>query len=180
MGLPRPGRSRASAFEGELQYENNRWYTFNIPFLAFPGRVYTVDFARRTIRALFTPSAGETVVSAAECEDFLTKHEWFVVGTEKSFHFLTEEGSPMVSVPRAHDCYGYVVALGKLEKPERYFAWYQPNQGARFVEPQESKTAPFHLHEYDAGGRSSPTGTTRNVPIRRPRMPRRSSGWSRR
>ena len=59
----------------------------------------------------------------------------------------------MVSVPRAHDCYGYLPGLGKLEKPERYFAWYQPNPGARFVEPQESKTAPFHLHECDAGGR---------------------------
>jgi hypothetical protein len=152
-GFTPPGAQPGQGFEGELRYENNRWYTFNIQFLAFPGRVYTVDFARRTIRALFTPSAGETVVSAGECEDFLTKDEWFVVGTEKSFHFLTEEGSPMVSVPRAHDCYGYLPGLGKLEKPERYFAWYQPNPGARFVEPQESKTAPFHLHEYDAGGR---------------------------
>ena len=93
------------------------------------------------------------MVSADECEDRLTKHEWFVVGTEKSFHFLTEEGSPMVSMPRVHDCYGYLLALGKLEKPERNFAWYRPDSGALFVEPQESKTAPFHLHEYDAGGR---------------------------
>ncbi len=76
----------------------------------------------------------------------------------------------MVSMPRAHDGYGYLVALGKLEKPERNFAWYRPDSGALFVEPQESKTAPFHLHEYDAGGREgSPTGTTRNVPIRWPR-----------
>ena len=28
----------------------------------------------------------------------------------------------MVSMPRVHDCYGYLLALGKLEKPERNFA----------------------------------------------------------
>ena len=50
-GFTPPGAQPGQRFEGELRYENNRWYTFNIPFLAFPGRVYTVDFARRTIRA---------------------------------------------------------------------------------------------------------------------------------
>ena len=33
----------------------------HIPFLVCSDGVYTVDFARRTIRTLFTPAAGETV-----------------------------------------------------------------------------------------------------------------------
>ena len=44
----------------------------------------------RSILAAYDPNpvyseCGGTVVSANECEDRLTKHEWFVVGTEKSF-----------------------------------------------------------------------------------------------
>ena len=106
MGLPGPGPA-GPALEGELRYGNDRWYTFRIPFLAFPGHVYTVDFALAHDLCHFSECGG-TVVSADICEDLLTKHEWFVVGTEKSFHFLTGEGSPKVSMPRAHDCYGYL------------------------------------------------------------------------
>ena len=34
---------------------------------------------------------------------WIRRHDVVVVGTDKSFHFLTEEGSPMVSMPRAYE-----------------------------------------------------------------------------
>jgi hypothetical protein len=80
------------------------------------------------------------------------KWELVLVSTDKSFHFLTEEGVPVVSFPRAHDRqeHGYVVILGKLEKPERYFAYYR--SWGSLTEPEESMAVRFHLHEYDAAG----------------------------
>ncbi len=115
--------------------------------------MYTVDLARRTIRSLFTPRGGETVAWTQVCRDHLTKWEAVLVSTDKSFHILTPEGSPVASFPRVHDCYGTIVDLGKLENPERYYAWYWPCPGACFVGSEESRTTPFDLYEYDAGGR---------------------------
>ena len=75
------------------------------------------------------------------------------MSAEKSFHFLAPDGSPLVSIPRVHDCFGYHIAVsGKLADPQRYFAWYQPYPWALFVEPAVSGTLPILFHEYDAGG----------------------------
>jgi hypothetical protein len=152
-GFTPAGAQTGERFQGELRYVNSRWGTGIVHLLAFPGSVYVVDFARRTVRSLFTPSAGETVASADVCRDHLTEWKAIFVSTEKSFHVLTREGSPVVSFPRAHDCYGSIVDMGRLENPERYYAWYWPYPGAFFVGPDESKTRPFDLHEYDASGR---------------------------
>ena len=69
--------------------------------------------------------------------------EWkrVFVSTDKSFHVLTEDGAPVLSVPRVQDRQKdkYIVRLGGLENPERYFAWYGPTRvvvigGARGVQ----------------------------------------------
>jgi hypothetical protein len=140
-------------FRGELRYENGRWGPGRFRLLAFPDHVYAIDIAQRTIRSLFTPCAGDTVAWADVYRDYLTQWEAVVVTTDKSFHFLTREGLPLVSFPRVHDRDGRFVDLGRLENPVRYYAWYWPCTGAFFLGPEESKTAPFDLHEYDANGR---------------------------
>ena len=122
-------------------------------FWPFLNRVYTVDFWPAALRSLFTARAGDNVVDTGIYKDSLTKQEVLVVSAEKSFHFLAPDGSPLVSIPRVHDCFGYHIALGKLADPQRYFAWYQPYPWALFVEPAVSGTLPILFHEYDAGGR---------------------------
>jgi hypothetical protein len=46
------------------------------------------------------------------------------------------------------------VLLGLFENPERYFVWYQCwGAFTTYLEPEEWKTLPGPLHEYDAAGR---------------------------
>ena len=122
----RPGER----FHGELRYRIRCWYgQTNYGCLVCSDGVYTVDFARRTIRTLFTPAAGETVTFGSSCDDQINR-EWkrVFVSTDKSLHVLTEDGAPVLSVPRVQDRQKdkYLVVLGGLENPERYFAWYGP------------------------------------------------------
>ena len=95
----RPGEH----FHGELRYRTRGFFGSGLygqmgPYLVCSDGVYTVDFARRTIRTLFTPAAGETVTYGSSCEDLFNR-EWkrVFVSTDKSFHVLTEDGAPVLS-----------------------------------------------------------------------------------
>ena len=166
-GFAPAGRQPGERFQGELRYRSSRWQAQVLEYLAFPGGVYTVDFARRTIRALFTPPAGEIVTFGRSISDSLDRNRRrVVVSTDRSFHFLTDEGSPVVAVPRVFDCakYGYVPLVGLLESPERYFVWYRPWQHL-LLEPEQFKTAHGQLLEYDAAGRELAHRTLPPVPF---------------
>ena len=154
----RPGER----FHGELRYLTRGLFGWGLygqigPCLVCSDGVYTVDFARRTIRTIFTPAAGETVTYGSSCDDLFNR-EWkrVFVSTDKSFHVLTEDGAPVFSIPRVQDRQKdrYTVRLGKLENPERYFASYgltSPWWG--LAEPAEFKSTPIHFREYDTSGR---------------------------
>ena len=154
----RPGER----FHGELRYLTRGLFSWGLygqigPCLVCSDGVYTVDFARRTIRTIFTPAAGETVTYGSSCDDLFNR-EWkrVFVSTDKSFHVLTEDGAPVFSIPRVQDRQKgrYTVRLGKLENPERYFASYgltSPWWG--LAEPAEFKSTPIHFREYDTSGR---------------------------
>ena len=154
----RPGER----FHGELRYRTRGLSGWGLhgqigPCLVCSDGVYTVDFARRTIRTLFTPAAGETVTYGSSCDDLFNR-EWkrVFVSTDKSLHVLTEDGAPVLSVPRVQDRQKdrYPVALGGLENPERYFAWYGlTSPWWSLAEPAEFKSTPVHFHEYDTSGR---------------------------
>jgi hypothetical protein len=149
-GFAPAGRAPRDRFEGELRYPTRLWDALSPAYLAFPGRVYDVDFSRRTIRALFTPPAGETVVWASRLRDRREKRSRVVVSTDRSVHVLTEAGEPVVSAPRAYDRRLYQLSsVSRLENPERYAFWYTPSLG----EPAEVATLPQYLEEYDAEGR---------------------------
>ena len=151
----RPGER----FHGELRYRTRGlWYgQTNYDCLVCSDGVYAVDFVRRTIRTLFTPAAGETVTYGSSCRDDFNR-EWkrVFVSTDKSLQVLTEDGAPVLSVPRVQDRQKdrYIVALGGLENPERYFASYGLTpQYWSLAEPAEFKSTPRHFHEYDTSGR---------------------------
>jgi hypothetical protein len=166
-GFTPAGRPASERFQGELRYRSNRWHAAKLGYQAFSDGVYSVDYARRTIRKLFTPAAGETVTYGRDCGDQLDR-DWGLVfvSTDKSFHFLTLDGAPVLTVPSVHDRqqYGYLVFLGKLENPLRYFVWYRSMPWGSFVEPEEFKSTPFHLHEYDVAGRELASRTDPQIP----------------
>jgi hypothetical protein len=115
-----------------------------------------VDYSRRTIDLLFAPAAGETIAYADWWRDQLNDNKKLaVISTDKSFHFLTETGAPKVTIPRVYDTakHGYVVGVGLLESPMRYFAWYRTLPFEPSLSPEEYRSKVFHLHEYDPTGR---------------------------
>ena len=149
----RPGEH----FHGELRYRTRRWHADTNSYLVCSDGVYTIDFARRTIRTFFTPAAGETVTYGSFCEDQINR-EWkrVFVSTDKSFHVLMEDGAPVLSIPRVQDRQKdkYFVGLGRLVNPERYFASYGPTAPSwSLAEPAEVGSTPIHFHEYDTSGR---------------------------
>jgi hypothetical protein len=127
------------------------WRAIPPPYLTFPGGVYDVDFARRTIRALFTPAEGETVLWATPWRDLREKATLAIVKTDRSVHILTEAGEPVVSVPLARDAGGQRLrSVGRLQDPERFVFRYGPTQ---FVPPEEYGRLSGFFLEYDAAGR---------------------------
>ena len=155
-------RAPGERFHGELRYRTRGLFGWGLhgqigPCLVCSDGVYTVDFTRRTIRTVFTPAAGETVTYGSSCDD-LFKREWkrVFVSTDKSFHVLTEDGAPVLSVPRVQyrQKDRYTVVLGGLENPERYFVYYiLSSPWWSLAEPAEFKSTPVHFHEYDTSGR---------------------------
>ena len=154
-GFALPGRPSLTRFPGELRHLTFRWLAARVDFLAFPGAVYRVDFVRRTLRAFFTAAPDETVLFAQWWSDKLsTKPKLAVISTDRRFQVLTENGTPVVSLPRVHDCkeHQQVPMVGLLENPERYFVWYYSLPVELLVEPEEYRTTPIHFHEYDLAG----------------------------
>lgn len=151
-GFTPPGQTSGERFRGTLRFGTNRWQYLTAEYLIFPGGVYDIDFARRSIRMLFTSSADETVVNAREWrDDTEERNPLVVVSTNQSFHVLKEDGSPVVSLPRAFDAEKYgPVFVGRLVNPRRYFVWYNLRYWLR--EPEEYRDEPSQLVEYDPAG----------------------------
>ncbi len=149
-GFVHPGEAPRARFEGEPAHISWMYLAFARNYLAFPGGVYRVDFDDMTIRRLFVPPAGETVLWASRWEDEKEKHALAFVGTDRSIRVVTETGSPVLSVPRVYDRKDYrVKQVGRLEGPERYWVWYAP-QCYRDLGTLE--TLPEQVVIYDRGG----------------------------
>jgi hypothetical protein len=151
-GFVPAGEQPRGRFQGELLHMTRLWDAITPDYLIFSGGVYDVDFSRHTLRTLFTPAEGETVLWAREWRDPQQKAELIFVctdSTDRPVHVLTEEGAPVVSLPRAYDRGTYGLTAGRLDDPRRYFCWYRP---LLCLQPEESLTLPSHLVEYDAAG----------------------------
>jgi hypothetical protein len=151
-GFKPAGEKPGERFQGELRYVANKSQYMTSDFLIFPGGVYGVDFGGRSIRMFFTPAEGETVITARRWFDERDNRTLVVVSTDRSFHVITEKGSPVVSMPRAFGPGKHgPIFVGRFENPERYFIWYQLRYWLR--EPEEYRTEPSYLLEYDGAGR---------------------------
>jgi hypothetical protein len=149
-GFAPAGQPPGERFQGEIRYLTRLWQAMSPPFLTFPGGVYDVDFSRRTIRTLFTPPADETVLWATQWRDRREKVSLVVVSTDQSVHGLTDAGTPVVSVPLAHDSeVQRLRSVGWLEGPDRYVFRYGPTP---FVRPEAYGTVSSSVLEYDAAG----------------------------
>jgi hypothetical protein len=144
-GEPRE-RFRGEAFHSTFLYEAGPAY-----FLSLPGGVYAPDFARHTIRTLFIPAEGETVLAAARWKNDRDRWSRAFVLTDRSVHVLDEAGDPLLSAPRAYDLEDYGrVSVAEVGEPRRFVVWYEPSW---YLSAGAGKTMPSYLVEYDAAGR---------------------------
>jgi hypothetical protein len=154
-GFTPAGRQLVDRFQGDLRYRSKPDMGMQLEYLAFPDRVYTVDYARRTIRTFFTPPAGETVSFASRWSDELDrKRTGLVISTDQSFHFLTADGSLTLSVPRLYEPTRSIPVLaGPLEKPARYVVCYPSYfEWTTILEPDEYRNLTCEFREYDLTG----------------------------
>jgi hypothetical protein len=151
-GFVGPEEQPRERFQGELQYYLSFMYlSLARNYLVFPGGVHAVDFRTLTVRTLFVPAAGETVLWASEWKDKKQSLTLAFVGTNSSVHVLDQAGSRLLSVPLAHDRPPYRARLaGRLEGPERYWVWYQP---AWYLSVEALETMPAYVVIYDRTGR---------------------------
>jgi hypothetical protein len=162
-GFAPAGVPPGERFAGELRYLTRLWQATPPPYLAFPGGVYDVDFARRTTRTLFTPPAGETVQWAARWRDRRDKAALLVVNTDRSVHVLTEAGTPVVSLPKAPESESQKLQnVGWLAKRERYVLRYGPKP---FVGADECWHVPTTVREYDPAGQETAHRTLPLLPL---------------
>lgn len=168
-GGPSPSR-----FEGELHYF--RGYVIagirTEKLLAFTDHAYVVDYAGRTVKAVYTPAAQQTILAADEREDSVDKFPAFVL-TEQGVQAIDENGACLFSAPLLFDRHEYRLEAAHLQDAQRYAVWYLPNDMGTdlisvgklatmflkhvFVKhwPLPGKTneaAPSYLVEFDADG----------------------------
>jgi hypothetical protein len=149
-GYVRPGEQPRGRFQGELAHLSWGYFAKAGDYLAFPGGVYFIDFGSLTLRTLFVPRPGETVLWASRWEDEKQRLALAFVGTDRSVHVMDEEGSPVLSASLAYDLQNYYVRqVGRLENPERYWIWYEP---AWYLDIGTLETASAYVVTYDRGG----------------------------
>jgi hypothetical protein len=149
-GFLPPDGPPGQRFQGDLSYISQFYWARSGPYLAFPGGVYTVNFRKRTVHALYVPVSGETVLWASRWEDKERKSSVAFVGTDRFVHFLDETSSRLLSAPLAYDRQTHHLAdVGRLEGPERYWMWYEP---AWYEGLEAQETMPGYVVTYDATG----------------------------
>ncbi len=152
-GYARPDESPNGRFQGELAHFSFAYFAKAGDYLAFPGGVYMIDFNTLTVRTLFVPRAGETVLWASRWEDEKQRLALAFVGTDQSVHVLDEEGTPVFTAPLAYDLRSYhIKRAGRLEDPERYWVWYEP---AWYLGADALEAMSDHVVIYDRGGRET-------------------------
>jgi hypothetical protein len=150
-GFVPAGREPRARFRGEAYALTFLYEAGSAYFLSLPDGVYALDFARHTLRTLFTPPEGQTVLAAFRWKDDREKWSRAFVLTDQSVHVLDESGAPLLSAPLAYDREEYGrVSVAQLENPRRFAVWYEPSW---YLSIDAGKTMPSHLVEYDAEGR---------------------------
>jgi hypothetical protein len=154
-------RFRGEPYHPAFLYEADPAY-----FLGLPDGVYALDFARHTIRTLFTPAEGQPVLAASRWKDDREKWSRAFVLTDRSVHVLDEAGAPLFSAPVAYDPEDYgCVRVAQAENPRRFVVSYEPSW---YLWAEAGKTMPSYLVEYDVTGREVGRRTVPPRPLNAP------------
>src|SRR5262249_7682096 len=125
-GFVPPGEQPRERFTGQLYYLTLPYEVGPVTYFAFPSRGYTLDFEHRTIRTLFTPPDGQTVLWAVRWKDEKQKLPRVFIGTDQSVHVIDEAGAQIFSAPLAFDREDYgALRFGRLNNPQRFVVWYE-------------------------------------------------------
>jgi hypothetical protein len=153
-GFCPPNEQPRGRFEGELLSDFSIFYlSWADDYLVYADRVEAVDFRKRTVRTLYTPPAGETVLWASRLRHEKPEVKLAGVATDRSVHVLDDGGSPVFSAPWAYDRERYYLrSVTRLEEPLRYRVEYAPRW---YQELETLETLPVYVVEYDATGRET-------------------------
>jgi hypothetical protein len=152
----------ATRFEGEPYQDSYMFQTKPADRLSFPGGVYLVDFGSRTVRKLYSPSDGETVLGAVPAAG---EGRTFVL-TDKSARVIHRTGTTLFSAPFVVDADNYgVVRVAQLENPERWLVRYEPSW---FLGNEWGNLAPGRLVEYDPAGHEVACRALPPTPVHEP------------
>jgi hypothetical protein len=149
-GFVPAGRQPQERFRGEPYVPTYLYDDGPAFYLGLPGGVYALDFGRHTVRTLFVPAEGQTVVAAIRWKDEARKLSRAFVLTTRSVHVLDDSGAPLFSAPLAFDRKDHGVRVGELEDPRRWVVWYEPWWHAG---KDAGEAVPGYLVEYDDAGR---------------------------
>jgi hypothetical protein len=150
-GFVPAGREPRERFHGEAYFPTFLYENGTAYFLSLADGVYALDFARHTVRPLFRPAPGETVLAASRWRNDRDKWSRAFVLTDRSVHVLDEAGSPLLSAPLAHDLENYGrIGVAQLEDPRRLVVWYEPSW---YLWSEGGHDMPSYLIEYDDAGR---------------------------
>jgi hypothetical protein len=165
-GFVPAGREPRERFHGEAYHPAFLYEADPAFFLSLPGGVYALDFARHTLRTLFTPPEGQTVRAAARWKDDRAKWSRLVVLTDRSVHVLAEAGTPLFSAPLIYDRANYGrVRVAQVEGPPRFVVWYEPSW---YLWAEAGKSMPSYLVEYDVTGHETDRRTLPPRPLNAP------------
>jgi hypothetical protein len=151
-GFVPPDEQPRERFHGPVNQKSLGYEGKALDPLAFPTGAYTVDFHKGTVQKVFVPPAGERVRWASKQSDKLEKWQMWFVGTDKAIHYLDQSGKELLAVPLAYDpATDEVNLVGRLVKPDRYWAWYYPQWHQPL--PAQAAGAEAKVVVYDAAGR---------------------------
>jgi hypothetical protein len=162
-------------FEGMPALKALGWESWVRYPLALPGGAFTVDFRKGSVKKVFSPPPGETVLWASQRAD--EREKWFhmYVGTDQALYVFDEAGVLVCRAPLVGDLDGYrLMAVGRLDRPRRYWVWYSPQwhlPRATLVSMPEG-----HVIIYDQSGTEIPprqtlpprSGVVRDFPSSQP------------
>lgn len=128
-GFVAPTQRATSRFEGELRYFGGYFIAgiHSPDFLPFSDRAYIVDYGARSVKAVYVPDAGQTILAAEARDDRARKFLAFML-TEEGICAAEENGTRVFSAPLVFSRKQYRIEAAQLGDAQRFAVWYYPDK----------------------------------------------------